>query len=128
MQWTYLQGLHEGLGARLGNSSQVVDEVSFGHANSSVDEGQGTVLHIGDDVDLQFLAIVQLGGVRQTFIADFVQSLKDIEQSRRQRQSIWKSPKGYFITYATSITHPFQSCNHPYALKFVYFMDALAGC
>lgn len=56
----YLQSLHEGLGARLGNGTQVVNQISFGHADSSVDEGQGAVSFVGNDVNFQFLATVQL--------------------------------------------------------------------
>lgn len=80
----YLQGLHKGLGARLGDGTQVVDQVSFGHADSSVDEGQGAVSFVGDDVNFQILATVQLGWLSQAFIADFVQSL----QKKQQRMNI----------------------------------------
>ncbi|KAG7222750.1 hypothetical protein INR49_026360 [Caranx melampygus] len=33
------KGLHEGLGARLGDGTQIVNQVSLGHADSSVNEG-----------------------------------------------------------------------------------------
>ena len=36
---TYLKSLHEGLGARFGDGSKVIDEVSFGHADSSINKG-----------------------------------------------------------------------------------------
>lgn len=72
----YLQGLHEGLGARLGNGTQVVNQISFGHSNSSVGEGQGALSFVGDDLNFQILATVHLGGISKAFIADFVQSLK----------------------------------------------------
>ena len=73
---SYLKSLHEGLGARFGDGSKVIDEVSFSHADSSINQGQGTCSHIGDDVYLQLFTVVQFGGVSQTFITDFVQSLK----------------------------------------------------
>lgn len=57
---SYLQSLHKGFGARLGDGSQVVNQVSFGHANSSVNKGQGIGLLVWDDVNLQILAAVQL--------------------------------------------------------------------
>lgn len=36
-----LEGLHEGLGARLGDGSKVVDEVSLGHSDSGIEDGEG---------------------------------------------------------------------------------------
>lgn len=75
----YLQGLHEGLSAGLGDGTQVVNQVGFGHADSSVDEGQGALSFVGDDFNFQILAAVHLGGVSQAFIANFVQSLLKIK-------------------------------------------------
>lgn len=74
---THLQGLHEGFGARFGNSAQVVDEVSFGHPDTGVQQGESAVPRVGDDVDLEVLPSVQLGGVGQALVADLVQRLQD---------------------------------------------------
>lgn len=73
---SYLKGLHESLGARLGDGPQVVDQVGFGHSNSGVGQGQGALSFVGDDFNFQILATVQLGGISQAFIADFVQCLE----------------------------------------------------
>lgn len=72
---SYLQGLHEGLGARLGDGTQVVNQVGFGHANSSVNNGQGTFIFVWNDVNFQILATLQFGGISQAFITNLVQSL-----------------------------------------------------
>lgn len=45
----YLQSFHEGLGAGLGDGTQVVNQVGFGHANSSINEGQGFFFFVWDD-------------------------------------------------------------------------------
>lgn len=71
----YLKSLHKCFGARLGNCSQVVYEVSLGHANACVYQSQCTLLRVGDDVNLQLFAAVQLGRVCQALIADLVQGL-----------------------------------------------------
>lgn len=66
------QRLHEGLGARLGDCSQVVDEVRLGHADAGVDDGEGAGVFVRDDLNVQVLAAVQLGGVGQRLVADLV--------------------------------------------------------
>lgn len=96
----YLQGLHEGLGARLGNGTQVVNEVCFGHANSSINDGQGPVSLVGDDVNFQILATVQLGGISQTFIADFVQSL--LEEKKKKNLVVTVVLSLSFFIYANT--------------------------
>lgn len=77
----YLQSLHEGLCSWLGNSTQIVDEVSFGHANASVDKGKGALMFVGDDVYLEVLSTVQFGGLCQAFISDFIKSLGEEEKT-----------------------------------------------
>ena len=72
-----LQGLHEGLGARLGDGSQVVDKVGLGHADAGVDQGEGASAQVGSNFNLQLLAGLKSGGVRQAFISDFVQGLPE---------------------------------------------------
>ena len=54
-----LQGLHEGLGARLGDGSKVIDEISFGHTDTSIDDGQRFGLGIGDNLNFQILAGIE---------------------------------------------------------------------
>lgn len=71
----YLKSFHESLCARFGDGTKVIDQVGFSHADPGIDQGQGTCRYIRDDVDFQFLAVVQFGWVSQTFVTDFVQSL-----------------------------------------------------
>ena len=47
------QRLHERLGPRLGNGSQVVDHVSLSHANAGVDDGERVGVLVRDDPDGQ---------------------------------------------------------------------------
>ena len=69
---THLQCLHELSGTRLGDGSQVVDQVCLGHADPCVDEGQGVVVLVGDDYDLHLFLGLQDRGVSQTLVADLV--------------------------------------------------------
>lgn len=61
-----LECLHEGLGSGLGDGSQVVDEVGLGHADTGVHNGQGLLLLVGGDLDVEILARVQFTGFRQS--------------------------------------------------------------
>lgn len=48
---------------------------SLGHTNTGITDGEGLVLQIGDDVDAQVLARVELGGVREGLVTDLVQGI-----------------------------------------------------
>ena len=48
---------------------------SLGHTDTGITDGEGLVLQVGDDVDAQVLARVELGGVREGLITDLVQSI-----------------------------------------------------
>lgn len=48
-----LQSLHEGLRAGFGDGAQVVDEVSFGHADAGVDDCECALLFVGNDFDFE---------------------------------------------------------------------------
>lgn len=72
----YLKSLHKCFSTRLGNSSQIIYEISFGHANACVHQRQGAFLGVGDDVNFQLFTTVQLGRVCQALIANLVQGLK----------------------------------------------------
>lgn len=72
----YLKSLHEGLGSGLCDGSQVIDEVSLGHADSSVNNGQCAFMLVGNDVNLEVLPTVQFRWISQTFISDFVKGLQ----------------------------------------------------
>lgn len=47
------KGFHEGLSSRLGDGTQVSDELLFGHTDTSVSEGQSVGCFVGNDFDLE---------------------------------------------------------------------------
>ena len=51
---------------------------SLGHTDTGIADGEGLVLLVGDDVDAEILAGVQLAGVRQGLIADLVESIGSV--------------------------------------------------
>jgi hypothetical protein len=51
---------------------------SLGHTNTGITDGEGLVLQVGDDVDAEVLARVELGGVREGLITDLVQSIGSV--------------------------------------------------
>ncbi|KAH9394529.1 hypothetical protein TYRP_004582 [Tyrophagus putrescentiae] len=67
-----LQGLHERLGARLGNGAEVVDQVGLGHADASVDDGESLFILVGDDANVEVLDLRDLSWVGERLVADFV--------------------------------------------------------
>lgn len=69
------EGLHELLGARAGNGTEVVDEVGLGHANTGILDGEGLGLLVGNDVDAQVFAAVELAGVGQRLVPDLVEGI-----------------------------------------------------
>merc|ERR1719312_1260978 len=69
------ESLHESLGAGLGDCSKVVDHVSLGHTNTSVDEGEGLGVDIRDDLDVKLLLSLELAGIGEGLIPDLVQSI-----------------------------------------------------
>jgi len=79
-----LQGFHEGLGARSSDGAEIVDQIGLGHADASVHNGQRMVVLVRRDLDIQFLATVQLGRIRQRFVANFIQSIARIRDQFTQ--------------------------------------------
>lgn len=63
------------LGTGLGDGTQVVDEVGFGHTDTGITNGEDLVLLVGDDADEEFLASIKSGGVGQGCITDFVEGI-----------------------------------------------------
>lgn len=43
------QSLHKGLGTRLGDRTEIVDQISFGHTDTGISDGEGTLLLVGGD-------------------------------------------------------------------------------
>jgi hypothetical protein len=73
-----LEHLHEGLGAGLGDSTQVVNELSLAHADTSVLDGQGVGGLVSGDLDLELGLRAELGGVREGLVADLVESIRRV--------------------------------------------------
>jgi hypothetical protein len=90
------ESLHEGLGAGLGDSTEVVDEVSLGHCESKersvslasseekgqlrtsdtrVADGEGSVGLVGGDADEEVLLRVELARVGEGGVADLVEGI-----------------------------------------------------
>lgn len=63
------------LGARLGDGTEVVDEVGLGHANTGIADGEDLVVLVGGDADVELLAGVELGGVGEGVVADLVEGI-----------------------------------------------------
>lgn len=66
---------HEGFGAWLGDGSEVGDELLFGHADTSVSEGEGVGGFVGDNLDFEVGFIVGDVWVSEGFVSDFVEGI-----------------------------------------------------
>jgi hypothetical protein len=69
------ESLHECLGTRLGDGTEVVDEIGLSHSNTGISDGKGTLLLVGGDTDVKVLLRVELGGVGESRVSDLVQSI-----------------------------------------------------
>lgn len=69
------KSLHKGLGTRLGDSTEVVNKVGLGHTDTSIPDGEGTFLLVGDDTDVQVLLRVKLRGVGEGGVSDLVEGI-----------------------------------------------------
>ncbi len=72
---TRAQSLHESLGTRLGDRTQVVNQVGLGHSDTGITDGQGLVLLVRGDSDVEVLLGVELGWVGEGGVTDFVKSI-----------------------------------------------------
>jgi len=73
-----LKGLHERLCSGLCNCSQVVNEISFGHADARIEDGDGLRLFVGDDLDEELLLGIELGRISEQSTTEFVCDVTDI--------------------------------------------------
>lgn len=55
-----------------------VKTYSLGHTDTAVADGKGLVLLVGDDIDAEVLARLELAGVAQSLVADLVQGIGGI--------------------------------------------------
>ena len=51
---------------------------SLGHANTTIADGQSLCLLVGDNVDTEVLARVELGLVRESLIANLVEGIRGV--------------------------------------------------
>merc|ERR1711988_1025970 len=72
---TGLDGLHERLGARLGDGSEVVHHIGLGHADARVGNGERVVALVSCDVDEEVLLGLELGGIGQALVANLVEGI-----------------------------------------------------
>jgi hypothetical protein len=56
------EGFHEGLGAWLSDGTEVGNEFLLGHADTSINEGEGVGGFVGDDLDFEWRLV--FGDVR----------------------------------------------------------------
>jgi hypothetical protein len=63
------------LGARLGDSTEVVDHVGLGHTDTGIADGEDLVLLVGNDADDEVLLGVEDGGVGERGITDLVEGI-----------------------------------------------------
>ncbi|MNE61448.1 hypothetical protein D3C80_1566630 [compost metagenome] len=62
---TSLQSLHKVLCSRSSNSTQIVNQISLGHTNTAINEGQGLVVLVRNDLNEEFLFRIQNALVSQ---------------------------------------------------------------
>jgi hypothetical protein len=72
------ESLHEGLGAGLGNCTQVVDEISLSHTDTGISNLKGLEALVGGESDEELGLGLQLLGVGQGLVSDLVQSIGSV--------------------------------------------------
>ena len=80
----FRNGKKTNLSSRLGDGTKVVNHISLGHANTGILDSQGLGLLVGDDVDAQFLAGIELARVGQGLVADLVESIRGVRDKLSQ--------------------------------------------
>jgi len=64
--------------ARLGDSTEVIDHIGLGHANTSVPDGKNLVLLVGNNADVEFLFMLKRRRVGKRRIAYFVEGIRAV--------------------------------------------------
>lgn len=72
---TGLQCLHEGFCSGLCDRAEVVDHVSLGHADTSIDDCDRAVGFVWNDLNEEVLARVETRWIGQALVADLVESI-----------------------------------------------------
>jgi len=74
---TRLKGFHEGLGSRLGDGTEVVDEFLLGHTDTGIFEDEEVVGSVGDDLDLEVRFVVD-GVASDGFVSDLIEGIRGV--------------------------------------------------
>ncbi|OUS43379.1 hypothetical protein BE221DRAFT_119690, partial [Ostreococcus tauri] len=86
--------LHECLGTGSRNRTEVVDQISLGHTDAAVDDGQRVVRLVRDDVNEQLGLRLELGLIRQTLEANLIESIGGVTARARTQSSVSWSKRG----------------------------------
>lgn len=72
------------LGPRLGNGTQVVDQVCLGHTDTGIANGENVILLVGDDANVQLLFILESGRIGQRSISNFIERIRAVRDQFTQ--------------------------------------------
>jgi len=75
---TRLKELHERLGSRLGNCTEVVDKIGLGHTDSSVSNGEGLGNLVRDDFDFKLWLGLEKGFIGQGLVTNLVEGIRGV--------------------------------------------------
>ena len=71
-------GFHELFGARFRNGAKIINKVRLGHADTGIADRKDSILLVGGDSDIEILFGVELGGILQSLISDFVKGIRGV--------------------------------------------------
>jgi hypothetical protein len=87
---TRRESFHESLSTRLGNSTQVVNQISLGHTNTSITDRQDVVFLIRSDTDVEILLGIENRWISQRLITNLIQSIRRIGNQFTQENFLQK--------------------------------------
>ena len=70
--------LHETSGSRFGNGTKVVNEITFGHTNTTILNGKSVVSFIWDDLDSKIWLSLELLWLSDGVVSDLVKSIRGV--------------------------------------------------
>ena len=70
--------LHEAFCARLGNGTKIVDEIRFGHTNTTITDGKGLGILVGDDLNEELFSSLELFRIGKRLVSNFIESIRSI--------------------------------------------------
>jgi hypothetical protein len=72
---TSRKGLHKGLGSRLGNGTEIVNQISLGHSDTGILNRKSIVGFVGDNLDIELWIGVKGVRVGQRLVTNLIQSI-----------------------------------------------------